>query len=114
MDFGLSLYEVTPGGEYFQLSYFLGRASYANDMSRRQLLNPGKATDIPFYRSRVFSKRLSKGSRLLIMLNINKNPFSEINYGTGKPVSTETINDAGIPLEIKWHNQSYIELGFSN
>ena len=114
MDFGLSLYEVTPTGEYFQLSYFLGRASYAKDMSRRQLLNPGKATDIPFYRSRVFSKRLSKGSRLLVMLNINKNPFSEINYGTGKPVSTETISDAGAPLEIKWHNQSYIELGFSN
>lgn len=114
MDFGLSLYEVTPTGEYFQLSYFLGRASYAKDMSRRRLLNPGKVSDIPFYRSRVFSKRLSKGSRLLIMLNVNKNPFSEINYGTGKPVSTETIRDAGIPLEIKWHNQSYIELGFSN
>ncbi|WP_316744931.1 CocE/NonD family hydrolase [Pedobacter antarcticus] len=114
MDFGLSLYEVTPTGEYFQLSYFLGRASYAKDMSRRRLLNPGKVTDIPFYRSRVFSKRLNKGSRLLIMLNINKNPFSEINYGTGKPVSTETISDAGIPLEIKWYNQSYIELGFSN
>lgn len=114
MDFGLSLYEVTPTGEYFQLSYFLGRASYAKDMSRRRLLNPGKVSDIPFYRSRVFSKRLSKGSRLLIMLNVNKNPFSEINYGTGKPVSTETVSDAGIPLEIKWHNQSYIELGFSN
>lgn len=114
MDFGLSLYEVTPAGEYFQLSYFLGRASYAKDMSRRQLLNPGKVTHIPFYRSRVFSKRLRKGSRLLIMLNINKNPFSEINYGTGKAVSTETIGDAGAPLEIKWYNQSYVELGFSN
>lgn len=29
MDAGVVLYEVTPKGEYFQLSYFLGRASYA-------------------------------------------------------------------------------------
>lgn len=113
MDIGLTLYELTPEGQYFQLSYFLGRASYAHDSSRRKLLRPGKEETIPFYRSRVFSRQLKKGSRLLLMLNIDKNPFAEINYGTGKQVSRETIKDAGEPLKIKWSTQSYIDLGIS-
>jgi putative CocE/NonD family hydrolase len=113
MDVGLVLYEVTPAGEYFQLSYYLGRASYASDMSKRKLLIPGKLENIPFYRSRVFSRQFQKGSRLLLVLNIDKNPFAQINYGTGKDVSKETVKDAGIPLEIKWSTGSFIELGFS-
>jgi putative CocE/NonD family hydrolase len=113
MDVGLVLYEITPSGEYFQLSYYLVRASYAHDMSRRNLLKPGELETIPFYRSRVFSKQLQKGSRLLLVLNIDKNPFAQINYGTGKDVSKETVKDAGLPLEIKWSTQSFIELGFS-
>jgi hypothetical protein len=47
------------------------------------------------------------------VLNIDKNPFAQINYGTGKDVSKETVKDAGLPLEIKWSTQSFIELGFS-
>ncbi|TCD18634.1 CocE/NonD family hydrolase [Pedobacter psychrodurus] len=113
MDVGLVLYEVTPSGEYFQLSYYLGRASYAYDMSKRKLLKPGKLETMPFYRSRVFSRQLQKGSRLLLVLNIDKNPFAQINYGTGKDVSKETIGDAGIPLKIKWSTRSFIDLGFS-
>ena len=114
MDVGLVLYELTPDGSYFQLSYYLGRASYAKDMSSRQLLLPGKLETIPFYRSRLFSKQLQKGSRLLLVLNIDKNPYAQINYGTGKNVSFETVKDAGDPLEIRWSTQSFIELGVSD
>jgi putative CocE/NonD family hydrolase len=114
MDVGLVLYEVTPDGSYFQLSYYLGRASYAQDMNRRNLLTAGKLETIPFYRSRLFSKQLQKGSRLLLVLNIDKNPFAQINYGTGKDVSFETVKDAGNPLEIRWSTESFIELGFSD
>jgi uncharacterized protein len=42
----------------------------------------------------MISKRLSKGSRLLLTLNVNKHGFSQINYGTGKDVSDESITDA--------------------
>ena len=111
MDVGVVLYEVTPKGEYFELSYFLGRASYANGMEKRILLTPGKRETIPFTRSRIFSRQLSKGSRLLVVLNIDKNPFAQINYGTGKDVSKETIQDAGEPLNIKWSTDSFIEMG---
>jgi putative CocE/NonD family hydrolase len=110
MDIGVVLYEVMPNGELFHLSYFLGRASYAKDMSVRKLLTPGRVESIPFDKTRMMSRRLSKGSRLLVTLNVNKNPYAQINYGTGKDVSDEDITDAKIPLQIKWQNGSYIKI----
>jgi len=110
VDFGVVLYEVMPDGQFFHLSYYLGRASYAKDMSQRVLLTPGQIETIPFERTRLVSRQLSKGSRLLIVVNVNKNPEAQINYGTGKDVSDETIQDAKAPLEIKWYNDSFIKI----
>jgi putative CocE/NonD family hydrolase len=110
MDIGVVLYEVMPDGKLFQLSYFLGRASYAKDMSVRNLLTPGKIESIPFERTRMVSRQLSKGSRLLVTLNVNKDPSAQINYGTGKDVSDEDISDAKVPLKIKWRNDSYVKI----
>lgn len=110
MDIGVVLYEVMPNGEYFQLSYFLGRASFAKDMTSRNLLHPGQVEAIPFTMTRLVSKQLSKGSRLLIVLNIDKNPFAQVNYGTGKDVSDETIGDGQVPLEIRWYTDSFIRV----
>lgn len=110
MDIGVTLYEVRPDGKYFELSYFLGRASYAKDPTKRQLLHPGTVETIPFTKPRMVSKKMEKGSRLLVVLDIDKNPFAQINYGTGKDVSDETIKDAGEPLKILWRNDSYIDI----
>jgi len=110
MDIGVALYEAMPNGELFQLSYFLGRASYAKDMSVRQLLTPDKVEAIPFEKTRLVSRQLSKGSRLLVVLNVNKNPYAQINYGTGKDVSDESIEDAKTPLQIKWQNDSFVKI----
>jgi putative CocE/NonD family hydrolase len=110
MDLGITLYEVTPEGEYFHLSYFIGRASYAKDITTRNLLKPEKIESIPFSNSHLVSKQLRKGSRLLVTLNVNKNPFSELNYGTGKVVTEETIKDAKEPLRIKWYNDSFVKI----
>jgi hypothetical protein len=35
---------------------------------------------------------------------------AQVNYGTGKDVSDETIEDAQIPLQIKWYNDSIIKI----
>src|SRR5262249_12740430 len=89
-DLGVELYEVTPEGKYLCLSYFIGRASYARDMSVRRLLVPGKIETIPFTRTRMVSRQLAKGSRLLVVVNVNKHSFAQVNYGTGRDVSTES------------------------
>jgi len=41
-------------------------------------------------------------------LTVNKNEFSQINYGTGKDVSDESIADGNLSLKVQWLNDSYI------
>lgn len=110
VDLGVTLYELTSEGKYFHLSYYIGRASYVNDITQRNLLEPDKKTSIQFANTHLVSKRIKKGSRIVVAINVNKNPFSQINYGTGKEVSSETIKDASEPLIIKWYNDSYIKI----
>jgi hypothetical protein len=44
------------------------------------------------------SRKLSKGSRLLVVVDVNKGPWAQVNYGTGKDVSDESIADAKEPF----------------
>jgi predicted acyl esterase len=110
LDIGVVLYEVLPDGKLLHLSYFVGRASYARDREVRQLLTPGRVESIPFDKTRMVSRKLSKGSRLLVTLNVNKNRFAQINYGTGRDVSDEDIRDAKVPLQIEWQNDSFVRI----
>ena len=110
VDLGVTVYEVMPNGEYFHLSYYLGRASYSKGSEKRQLLEPGKIETISFSNTHLVSKQLSKGSRILIVINVNKNAFSQLNYGTGKDISEETIKDAAAPLQIKWYTDSFVKI----
>jgi len=110
MDLSISFYEQMVDGRYFMLSRYLGRASYAKDNSKRELLTQGKKEAIPLGASHIISKKISEGSRLVVVVNVNKHPFEIINYGSGKEPAYETINDAGGPLEIHWYNDSFIEI----
>jgi hypothetical protein len=110
MDISLALYELMPDGKYFFLTRYVGRASYAKDNAKRQLLKPNAKESIPLNHTRFVSKLVRKGSRMVVLLNINKHPFEIINYGSGKEVADETIKDAGEPLQILWHNDSYIKI----
>lgn len=110
MDFTVVLYEVMADGKAMQLSYYLGRASHAGDMSVRKLLTPGEWTTIPFDRTRMVSRRLRAGSRLLVVVDVVKDAFHQVNYGTGKDVSDESIADAGEPLQVLWNTDSVIRV----
>jgi len=104
------LYQIQPDGKPFLLSTHIVRASYAKNNAVRQLLEPGKMEQIPIKNSIFISKKIEKGSKLVLLVGVNKNPSWQINYGTGKDVSDETIKDSGEPLEIKWYNDSYVEI----
>lgn len=110
VDLAVTLYEKMENGDYFQLTYHLGRVSYAKDRSKRQLLKPGKRNQVDFRSERLVSRKLNAGSRLVIVVSVVKQFDQQINYGTGKDVSDETITDAATPLEIIWRNTSYVEL----
>ncbi|NIF04755.1 CocE/NonD family hydrolase [Chryseobacterium sp. Tr-659] len=104
------LYQIQPDGKSSLLSTHIVRASYAKNNEVRALLQPNTMEQIPINNSYVMSKKIEKGSKLLLLVGVNKSPNWQINYGTGKDVSDETIKDAKEPLEIKWYNDSYVEI----
>jgi uncharacterized protein len=109
-DFYIRLYELDSSNTYMFLGETAYRSSLMKNKSKRQLLKPNKLEEIPFSKTNFVSKEFKKGSRIIIVLGINKMPDLQINYGTGKDVSTESIKDAGEPLQIKWYNDSYIKI----
>ncbi len=74
------------------------------------MLTPGKRERLDFKSVRLTSRQLQPDSRIVVLLNVIKQPDFQINYGTGKDVSDETIADAGEPLEIRWFGDSFVEL----
>ena len=112
MDLTIALYELLPSGDYvalFSPSEEL-RASYVRDRVHRHLLGAGERQQLSITSNRVTSRRLQSGSRLVLVLGINKRPDREINYGTGDDVSVESLADAQEPLKIRWYGSSYIDL----
>jgi uncharacterized protein len=112
MDLNIIVYELLADGDYIRLfspTYEL-RASYARDRVHRHLLKAGERQELAFRSERMTSRQLQPGSRLVLVLGINKRPDREINYGTGDDVSEESIADGKIPLKIRWHNDSYIDI----
>jgi len=114
VDYSVILYQLTPEGNYFHLSYYIGRASYAKDREQRNLLIPNQKTQVSFNNSKIISKKLEKGSRIVVVVNINKNNNAQINYGSGKDINTESIKDAKIPLNITFTGNSSISLPIWN
>jgi uncharacterized protein len=112
-DFEVDVYELIPQGKYVQLSEYWTRASYINDHTRRKLLEPGKRQQFDFSSIRLMSRQLQAGSRVIAVISVIKESGRQINYGTGKDVSDETIQDAAEPLEIQWFGDSSLTMPVS-
>jgi len=109
-DFLISLYEHTSKGEYVLLSTYWTRASAVGDLVHPRLLAPGKRERLDFQSVRLMSRKLQRGSRIVVLISVLKQPDMQINYGTGKDVSDETIADGQEPLRIDWLGGSFIDL----
>ncbi len=110
LDLAMGLYELTADGDYLLLSTYLGRASWRKKDPARRLLIPGKPTVLPFRSGRLTSRRLGKGSRLVFVLSIPRQPRMQMNHGSGQDVSGESRTDAAVPLEITWSGESFVSL----
>ncbi|HSC17206.1 MAG TPA: CocE/NonD family hydrolase [Gammaproteobacteria bacterium] len=112
VDLVLTLYELRSSGEYVKLfdPAYAFRASYARDRVHRRLLTAGVRQQLPFQSERMVGHRLQAGSRLLLTLGINQRADQQLNYGGAGDVSEQSIEDAGAPMRIRWHEGSYIEI----
>jgi putative CocE/NonD family hydrolase len=111
VDLNVALYEQLPGGEYLRLSApYEFRASYVRDSVHRHLLKAGERQRFTFKSEQMMSRRLQPGSRMVLVLGVNKRPDREINYGTGNDVSADSVADAAAPLKIEWYGSSFIDI----
>ncbi len=112
VDLYVTIYELLPSGDYVQLfdpSYSF-RASYAHERIRRHLLKAGERQQLTFRSERMTSRLVGAGSRLVVVLGVNKRPDQEINYGLGQDVSTEALADNKDPVKIRWYSSSYLDI----
>jgi uncharacterized protein len=112
-DLGVTVFEAMPDGKLFHLAHGLQRASYAENPEKRRLLSPGKPQRLRF-ETTLTCRQMQPGSRLLVLVDVNKHPMAQVNYGTGKDVSDESVQDAVEPLKIEILSGSYFEIPLDN
>ncbi len=111
VDLSVSLYERTASGEYLLLfEPYDFRASYAGHRESRRLLRAGERQLLAFTAERLTARRLAAGSRLVLLIGINKRADRQLNFGSGKDVNSESIADANGPLRVRWHERSRVEI----
>ena len=111
-DLAVNFFEQKADGAYFPLASYLGRASFMADRSQRHLLKPGTPTTLDFESQTATGRLLPAGSRIVAVVAVPKLADVQINYGTGRDVSGESIADAKESLELTFRTDSYLELGF--
>jgi uncharacterized protein len=113
VDLRFAAYELQPNGDYVQLfEPYVLRASYAQDRAKRRLLRGGERQLLAFKIERLTSRKLQAGSRLVLVLGVNKRPDQEINLGSGGDVGAESLEDEGakVPVKIRWYSDSYVDV----
>ncbi|MBV8806625.1 MAG: CocE/NonD family hydrolase, partial [Sinobacteraceae bacterium] len=112
VDLTMALYELLGSGDYVKLfdPPYEFRASYVHDRTNRRLLKAGERQQLTFKSDRLTSRKLEAGSRLVLVLSLNKRPDRQINYGTGGAVNLESIEDAHVPVRIRWYSDSYLDI----
>ncbi|WP_333592647.1 CocE/NonD family hydrolase [Brevundimonas sp.] len=111
LDLEVVFFEHRADGGWFRLASYLGRASYMQDRTHRRLLTPGEPQVLSFESQTVTGVRLRPGSRLVALVGVPFRLGVQINHGSGRDVSDESIADAGEPMRIRFLPGSWLELG---
>ena len=93
-DFLVALYEVLPDGSSVALTADLLRARYRNSLEKAELVQPGKVERYVLDGFSWFSRQVSKGSRLRLVISSPNSIYLEKNYNSGGVVADETAKDA--------------------
>ncbi len=106
-DFTVTLYEILPDGSSVQLSSDALRARYRESLREAKLVTPGQITRYDFDGFTWFSRRVSKGSRLRLVLNCINSIYYEKNYNAGGDVETESGKDARVAHVTVYHDAEH-------
>jgi hypothetical protein len=67
---------------------------------------------VSFKLERLTSRKVQAGSRIVLVIGVNKRADQQINYGTGDDVSDVSLEDEGsrVPVRIRWWGDSFFEV----
>ena len=87
VDLTMALYELLANGDYLALfdPAYDFRASYVHDRVNRHLLRAGRAAAADLQERRLTARRIPQGSRLIVMLGVNKRPISRSTTAPAAP-----------------------------
>lgn len=112
-DFDATLSEILPDGSQIKLTGTLQRARYRESPEQEKLITPGEIIRYEFNDFTFFSRRISRGSRLRLLIRCPNSIFLQKNYNSGGIVAEETARDARIAHVTLHHDEqhaSYLEL----
>lgn len=115
-DFAVTLYEILPSGQSIHLTADLLRARYRRSFIKPRLVEAGRVEQYEFKRFMFFSRRLTKGSRLRLLIQSPNSIYVQKNYNSGGVVADESDQDAQTAHISLYHDArhlSFLELPMS-
>ncbi|HEV3460219.1 MAG TPA: CocE/NonD family hydrolase [Thermoanaerobaculia bacterium] len=106
-DLQVALYEILPDGRSVFLSGDIMRARYRHSLTREELVTPGRIERYDFAHFTWFSRQVSKGSRLRLLITSPNSSQLEKNYNSGKAVAAESGADARVAHVTIYHDPEH-------
>lgn len=106
-DFKADLYEILPDGGSVALSSDTLRARYRDSTEKEVLVPPGEVVRYEFSRFSWFSRRVSRGSRLRLVVSCPNSMYTQKNYNSGGVVADETAKDARTAHVVLYHDAAH-------
>jgi len=93
-DLSADLYEILPDGTSIALWSDVRRLRYRESLREEKLVKPGEIVRCDFAPGLFVARRMSKGSRLRLIVTSPNSIFFEKNYNSGGVVANETVTNA--------------------
>lgn len=106
-DFSVNVYEILPNGSSVLLTSDQLRARYRKSLSQSELVRQNTVERYDFNGFSWFSRRVSKGSRLRLVISSPNSIYLEKNYNAGGRVEAETGKDARVAHITVYHDSQH-------
>jgi uncharacterized protein len=106
-DFQANLYEILPDGGSVFLTSDLLRARHRDSLEREAPVPLGEAVRYEFTGFSWFSRRVSQGSRLRLVVSCPNSTQVQKNYNSGGVVADETAKDARTAHVVLYHDAGH-------
>jgi len=106
-DFQVAVFEIMPDGSSVLLAQDFMRARYRDSLRQEKLVKSGEINRYEFKSFNWFSRRVSKGSRLRLLLKSPNSYALQKNYNSGGVVADESAKDARTARITVYHDAQH-------